>query len=352
MIMPKKLTQDEFISRCYAKYGDKFSYDKVKYEGKDIKVIVTCKLHGDFEVTPRVFLKNVYGCPMCAKMKSFGHRKKYKKKEGYRRVKTFDDVLKKIQEIHGDKFQIELVGPYIGIKSKIRVLCPTHGTFEIGINNFLRSKHGCPQCAKDASAEIFIKRGVCYTTSFEEEARKVHGNIYDYSLANYTTRTTKVQIICPQHGVFIQSPGLHLKGEGCPICKTKGVYITQQRIGEILKNKFPTVIVKEQYRNKEILGRQSLDFYLPEYKLAIEYHGRQHFIKNAWFEDYRHSLAHRQELDFKKYTKCNNSGIKIIYVTLWHDYEDGMYFEHVYTSIDEMLDIIRNEINQYNETII
>ena len=53
---------------------------------------------------------------------------------------------------------------------------------------------------------------------FIEKARKVHGDKYDYSKVNYINSTTKVCIICPEHGEFWQRPYCHIKGQGCPKC--------------------------------------------------------------------------------------------------------------------------------------
>ena len=56
------------------------------------------------------------------------------------------------------------------------------------------------------------------TKQFIEEARLVHGNKYDYSKSEYVNATTKVIIICPQHGEFLQRPCDHLNGRGCKTC--------------------------------------------------------------------------------------------------------------------------------------
>jgi len=37
-------------------------------------------------------------------------------------------------------------------------------------------------------------------------AKKVHGDKYDYSETNYVNGRTKVNILCPLHGVFQQLP--------------------------------------------------------------------------------------------------------------------------------------------------
>lgn len=53
---------------------------------------------------------------------------------------------------------------------------------------------------------------------FLEKAKKVHGDKYDYSKVEYVNSTTKVCIICPEHGEFWQEPAAHLRGYNCPKC--------------------------------------------------------------------------------------------------------------------------------------
>ena len=56
------------------------------------------------------------------------------------------------------------------------------------------------------------------TQQFIIEARKIHGNKYDYSKVVYTGAMDKVCIICPEHGEFWQTPNKHLSGQGCVLC--------------------------------------------------------------------------------------------------------------------------------------
>lgn len=57
------------------------------------------------------------------------------------------------------------------------------------------------------------------TEDFINEARQVHGDFYDYSMAEYKKWDGKVKIICPVHGAFMQSPSHHLSGHGCARCR-------------------------------------------------------------------------------------------------------------------------------------
>ena len=60
-------------------------------------------------------------------------------------------------------------------------------------------------------------------TKFIEEAKLMHIDKYDYTLANYINAHTKVKIICPIHGEFEQRPHRHLQGDGCKECAKKVV---------------------------------------------------------------------------------------------------------------------------------
>ncbi len=66
------------------------------------------------------------------------------------------------------------------------------------------------------------QRPVRDTESFIIQARKIHGDTYDYSKVVYKSSLEKVCIICSEHGEFWQTPNNHLRGRGCAKCK--GLY--------------------------------------------------------------------------------------------------------------------------------
>lgn len=70
------------------------------------------------------------------------------------------------------------------------------------------------------------------TEQFVQEAKLVHGDKYDYSITNYKTASEKVEILCPEHGVFSQEASSHLKGCGCPKCKGIVIYGTDDFINQ------------------------------------------------------------------------------------------------------------------------
>lgn len=76
------------------------------------------------------------------------------------------------------------------------------------------------------------------TDSYIEKAKAINGDKYDYSKVIYRNATTKITIICPEHGEFLQLPYNHLKGCGCPKCGGNFNYTTSKYI-ELLKEKYP-----------------------------------------------------------------------------------------------------------------
>lgn len=58
------------------------------------------------------------------------------------------------------------------------------------------------------------KTNADYIRKFQE----VHGGRYDYSKTQYVNAVTNLQVVCPVHGDFWQTPSNHLRGNGCPKC--------------------------------------------------------------------------------------------------------------------------------------
>lgn len=56
------------------------------------------------------------------------------------------------------------------------------------------------------------------TEEFISDAINTHGLKYSYASVNYVNAKTKVIIICPIHGEFVQIPKSHVQGAGCPKC--------------------------------------------------------------------------------------------------------------------------------------
>lgn len=132
---------------------------------------------------------------------------------------TFDAFLDRSKVIHGDRYDYSKV-IWNNTRIKVEIVCSTHGSFYQTPFKHLQGQ-GCPNCRKnaDVTQEIFIER-----------AKRIHGDeAYDYSQVHYESMWTPVEIICPTHGSFFQTPAKHVKtgkhaAQGCPDCK----YIRQK----------------------------------------------------------------------------------------------------------------------------
>ena len=120
---------------------------------------------------------------------------------------TTEIFIERARQVHGDRYDYSKVD-YKKSSEKVCIICPEHGEFWQIPNNHW-SGHGCPKCnkAKKLDTESFIKK-----------AKEKHGLIYDYSKVKYINSNTKVEIICPIHGSFWQTPAHHLYGNKCPKC--------------------------------------------------------------------------------------------------------------------------------------
>lgn len=255
----------EFIKRSIKIHNGIYDYSKVKYVNSKLPVIILCPKHGEFETIPSTHLQG-FKCPKC----------KYGGTGVAERTENF--IKKALQKHKGRNYDYSLV-KYNTNLDKIKIICPQHGEFIQEAKLHLHGKK-CPTCAKNEGSEkqktpfvIFqnkhekingtnnykldetsynnsyskikihckthgwveqlpstILKGkpcpICNVENqkntlfqFISKGNEIHNNKYDYSLVEYKNSKTKVKIICPQHGIFRQSYGVHITLKaGCPIC--------------------------------------------------------------------------------------------------------------------------------------
>lgn len=210
--MAKRLTLENFIERSKQVHGDKYSYEYVDISnGAHGKVKIVCPIHGVFEQAPSQHMVG-NGCRKCAI-----------DKKAIRSRKSPEKFLEECRAVWGNRYDLSKT-VYTGIYEQITVICKEHGEFTIRANDFVNG-HGCQECGG-------TKR--LTTSTFIEKAFAKHGNLYDYSKVDYKNNREKVCIICPIHGEFWQTPSQHLNGDKCPYCfrnfkKTNEEFIAEAR---------------------------------------------------------------------------------------------------------------------------
>jgi len=236
---------NKFIEESIKIHGNRYNYKNTKYTNARTKIKIICPEHNEFEQLPGNH-KRGNGCPKCI----------------YNKL-TKKEVLKQFKKIHGDKYDYSLID-YNGDNVKVKIICSEHGVFK-QVPGIHKLGSGCKKCA---GLEKLDNEKVV------EQFKETHGDKYNYSLINYINAHTKVNIICPEHGRWRQTPNNHKNGNGCPICKeSKG----ERKIRNLLNENKVNFISQYKFKDCKNILQLPFDFYLPEYNICIEYNGMQHY---------------------------------------------------------------------------
>lgn len=254
---------------------------------------------------------------------------------------------------------------YTDAKTAVKIICPAHGVFSQKAYKHLAGQ-GCSACARNQpltkeervknarkihgdkfdysqceysgnhiktkiicrdcgnilyqSPHNHLARGcsVCsrkhkYSTKeWVALARKTHGDAYDYSEAEYKGANEKILIICPVHGRFWQTPREHVAGNGCPVCgKNKG----ESRIAAFLETKNyklnETYFTEQTFDGCEDKAPLRFDFYIPSKNLLVEYNGIQHYKSRELFGGEKQLHIQRHH-DWLKRKYARDHGVKLL----------------------------------------
>ena len=356
--MPKKLTKEEFIEKANKMYNHLYDYNKVLYKNVATKVIVICKRHGEFKVLPNNHLSKKSGCPKCAGNYKCSVIEFVEKSNGiFNNIYDYSNII------------------YINSKEKIDIICKEHGIFKQTPDYHVRG-YGCPNCIKLNKDKFIKKANLIYNSnydynninwinsytkvdiickkhgvfkksphkhlsgqgcpkcsnnrdtneSFLEKANSKHNYLYDYSNVDYINSITKVDIICKKHGVFKQSPKMHLNGEGCPDCwKSKG----ELEIESILKKNI--LNYKKQFWFKDLRHINTLkyDFGILDengsLKYLIEYNGEQHYKFIKHIHKYYENYEVMKIRDVLKQEYCVKNNIPLFVIKFNENIEEKLY---------------------------
>jgi len=237
------ITQKEFIIRSVAKHGNKYDYSLSEFKGTKVKVKIICKNHGVFLQRPEHHFIGK-GCSKC------GHLKIKKSKS-----LTNDEFIEKAVSIHGYKYDYSRID-YENNHSKLKIICKTHGEFEISGNKHIQSIQGCQKCSNEKAS----KRNRFTVEEFIDKANIIHGFKYGYSSVRYKNNRCKIKITCKIHGYFMQTAGDHLSGRGCQSCAKYGfddnkpaiLYYLSINSGQAYKIGITNKTVEQRFSSKDL----------------------------------------------------------------------------------------------------
>jgi hypothetical protein len=304
--LSRKKTTEEFIADAVRVHGDTYDYSEVNYKYSKQKIVILCRKHGPFEQMPYSHLSG-NGCPFCAAEERSDRTRRSK-----------DDFVKAVTDVHGDKYDYSKV-EYRNNDTKVVIVCPEHGEFLKNPSKLLLGS-GCPSCGMDRK----YKASRLSREDFVRRAEQVHGKgRYDYSASDYKTSSTKLTVICPEHGPFLQKAGLHLAGQGCPMCcESKGERSVAQSLDRL------GVPYSRQYRDPNCKTQIPLPFDFAVFnetkKLAglIEYQGAQHYRPILYWGG-QEGFDLRVQRDEIKRKFCEASHIPLLLIKYTYDDVDG-----------------------------
>ena len=185
---------------------------KILYENHVSSVIIICPIHGQFKKTPNtIFNKqtNDLLCPYCLRESI--------------RQKTEDIFFKKAYEKWGHYYDYSktIINNH---KSKITVICPIHGKFEVLAHNHISNRKnvgGCPKCSEVRVHNHLMKEGEEKLVKF---IKTKWGDLYSLDKFVYKGDKKKITLICPKHGEFSIRPNNLKHSYGCPRCSVETIF--------------------------------------------------------------------------------------------------------------------------------
>lgn len=182
----------------------RYDAEGVEYVNARTKVPVWCSEHGIFWILPRDIERRSYLCRQC--------RDELK---GQKAAQEAAQFATKVRKKFGDQaFDLSELG-YVNTQTPVVLICTKHKTrHSIYPFDLDKMKYGCTDCRNKDLKERYITP----PEQFLEKAKAKHGQVYDYSKANYNGSHAKITIVCSEHGAFEQTPASHLSGRGCPEC--------------------------------------------------------------------------------------------------------------------------------------
>jgi|GEM_PF-1942916 len=224
----KIIPKEEFIKRAKIVHGDKINYNLTKYTCMTEFVELTCHKGHVFTQTPSSHIAG-NGCSACARNKRF----------------TQSQFLELSFNRHGNRFGYEL-SKYKSMCSNIIIMCHEHGLFITTPYNHIK-RIGCNKCEAIEKTRKYYNSYI----KFLNKAYEIHSDLYEYDLVEFVNTQTPIKIRCKKNHIFQQTPKMHVKGSGCPICKG-GIRYTKEKILQMFFEVHKTLYEYPDFEYKNI----------------------------------------------------------------------------------------------------
>jgi len=129
--------------------------------------------------------------------------------------------------------------------------------------------------------------------------------------------SSKIDIICAEHGIFSQVAKSHLSGQGCPSCGAQARQSHTMSKGEtkilnFLKENNIDFVPQKTFEDCKYKSLLSFDFYLPHQNILIEFDGQQHHVFVKQFHTNIMGFKIQQKRDEIKTQYAEDNNISLI----------------------------------------
>lgn len=292
--MPKKKTHEEYVAEVAAINPNIEVIEE--YINSRTKILHLCKIDGhEWSVKPNDIL-NGHGCPVC-----FGNAKK-----------THEQYIKDVARINPN---IEVIGTYINNSIKILHRCCVDGFEWYAKPNNIISGYGCPQCKRN----MITGRKRKTHEEYVEEVSYINPDIE--VLERYVMSLTPILHRCKIDGhEWYATPATILSGHGCPQCQCSH---GEKYIKKWCDNKNISYEHQKRFDDCRDVLPLPFDFYLPDYNVAIEYNGAQHYEEVEYFGG-KERFEVQQRHDKIKENYCKENGIPLIRIPYYANTDEEL----------------------------
>lgn len=144
---------------------------------------------------------------------------------------TFEGLEAKFNKKHNNKFDYSKA-IFLGMKTKIEIICPEHGVFWQIPESHLVSIFGCKECSNSLRKDDPNKLSL---QEFKDRVFKVQGTNYDLTkIIKYTNIKSKYIFRCVEHNVEFEQSGYDamLGKTGCKQCKATKIGLANSKTHE------------------------------------------------------------------------------------------------------------------------
>ena len=285
-----RLTHEDFIER----FNQSEKSDEIeiisKYKTQHEKIKCRCKVDNhEWYALPQNLLRG-HGCPKCSA-----------KDASVRNTKLHEQFIEEMKNIHPDYI---ILDEYTSGICTLRYKCTVCGDIRKSTASSLLRGDMCKTCLSISKRKT--------TEEYKKKLKDKNPNVE--LISEYNGSNRKIRVKCIKHGCeWDVSPSNALKTTGCHMCNDT---LGEKEVSKVLNSLNIKYITQHRFDDCRNIRPLPFDFYLPDYKICIEYDGQQHYrpvtfggcSKEQAIENHQNTVIR----DNIKNKYCEENDIKLI----------------------------------------